>query len=290
MMRCDAYERLLHAWMDDALAPGEAEEMRAHADGCPSCAELAAALREALALCHDMGGEAEVPHTAATAWRRAVRLEAAGTSARRKPFAMPRWEAWAGLAAGVLVLIGGANLVRLGRTNLLPNAALHDSAPAQIVLDMPASPADEAPEMALSDVHRALSLAPPAAALQEDADIPLEHEAAFEAFESEAFDLEALEFEASEPEALGSEAFDADGSMYAADGKSLAPLRAQALPAAESEAIDDVEARERAPVAPLAFLLDAIIFAALCLPIAAIAFCIVRLRKRGKKMQKPPES
>jgi len=303
-MRCDKFEDLLHAWMDEALAPEKAKEARAHADACPACAELAAALREALAMCRDMGEEAEVPHAAATAWRRAVRVEAAGSKTRRRVFAMPRWEAWAGLAAGILVLIGGANLVRLGRTSLQPNAALHDSAPAKAEFDrLRADALEDALDAAPPDVQRTLFLAPPATAPQEDAD-------AFAGMESgEAFD--GAPFDMAERSGAG-------GSIAPTDSETptlSAPFEAQGLeeradlPAAEPETIQQAEAIERTEAAEAAieeepeaderaggrapfveFLLDAGLFLALCLPAAAIALGIARLRRRGKKMQNPPES
>ena len=60
--------------------------------------------------------------------------------------------------------------------------------------------------------------------------------------------------------------------------------------ASEEEAPEtEAKASEHVPFAPWEFLLDAGIFLALCLPVAAIAFGIVRLRKRGKKVQNEPE-
>jgi len=152
-MRCDQFEFLLHSWMDDTLAPEETIALRAHADACPLCAELAAALREALALCRDMGNEAQVPQAAGMAWRQAVRAEATGNRAGRR-FSLPRWETWAGLAAGILVLIGGANLIRYGRVYLEPtnNTALHQPGEFMALPEMPMPPmaAPEADQMLAS--------------------------------------------------------------------------------------------------------------------------------------------
>jgi len=278
-MRCNQFEHLLHGWVDGALAPDEAMAVRAHADACPICADLATTLREALALCGGMGDEADVPQAAAMAWRRAVRTEAAGSRVRR--FALPRWEAWAGLAAGILVLIGGANMVRLGRMSLQPNnAALVDYAPAPVVMEQAMEPAyeavvfDAAPEMA--DAEMKEPQAPHAFASRAADLMPSEALSEADAFweDADADDGEYIVMESSEPFAAF-EAFEPE-----AEGGAI-PI----------EWPEPTPAKDEAPASfnLLAFLRDGAIFLALCMPPAAIALCIVRLCNRGKKARKPSQ-
>lgn len=303
-MRCDQFERLLHAWMDGVLSPEEAMEVRAHADACPLCAELAGALRDALAACRDMDDEAEVPQAAALSWRRAVRVEAAKTKERRGLFAIPRWRGVASLAAGILVLIGGANLVRLGRMSLQPIAPdespdFAEPAPAEVALVPQADSFEEAPDMpdALPPAPYAASysaevdLAEPAAEISSDADVARLADAG--GMGSEAFGG-AMGTGAAEPEPADA-AFEAEYEAGFEEDFELdeAPLETQVKTAESTEEeTTNAEAEPVAPVdryEPLAFLLDACVFLALCLPPAAIAFFIVRLCKREKKAPNQPE-
>ncbi|MCL2811423.1 MAG: zf-HC2 domain-containing protein [Clostridia bacterium] len=278
-MRCDQFEHLLHSWMDDTLTPEETTAMRAHADACPSCAELATTLREALALCADMGDEAEVPQAAAITWRQAVRAQAAGDRARRR-FALPRWETWAGLAAGILVLIGGANLVRYGRLYLEPvNNAPHGSVPLVVFDKLPSDDFNVLPEMAESQM-----------AVPE-----MEVPQADQTLAQRAVGLMPSE-SLSESEPLWQdEDADTGGHMNLADSEAFfafepEPVRTE-TPEEQAELAEEPlnRADAPAPVATLAFLRDAGIFLALCLPPAAIALCIARLYKRRKKARNRPK-
>ncbi len=122
MMHCNEFERLLHAWLDGELTGADEARMREHAAACPGCAELLTALEAAQEVCEELGPEVDVPETAAMAWRQAVRTEAAldlkPHLAKKRAFSSRRWESWASVAAGLVLLVGGANLVRAGRLYL----------------------------------------------------------------------------------------------------------------------------------------------------------------------------
>jgi len=288
--------------MDQALVPEESMEMRAHADACPACAELAGALREALAICHGMGNEVAVPETAATAWRRAVRAEKNTGAKARHTFAMPRWEAWAGLAAGILVLIGGTNLVRFGRMNI-NHVAVEQAAPAvdhatpvEATLEPQADALhvmemDAPSDTVISDMAKVLFSAPSGAMSSGGGDGEAFFEAEIPAPLAFYEDADTSEAPALHREqALGMEP---SAARYWAEEAPEEIMNGMMDPKMDEDAAPDVEvdaeADARARSAPLAFLLDAGIFAALCLPPAAIAYCIARLRRRGKKMQKQPK-
>jgi len=102
------------------------------------------------------------------------------------------------------------------------------------------------------------------------------------------------------PDAMHSEAFGGAAPDLAAaePEEELIELKEEELKEEEAlretrKAVEEtMEPDADAPAArsaPLAFLLDACIFLALCLPPAAIAFYVARLRKREKKAPNQPE-
>ena len=106
-MKCAEFTNMLHDMMDGTLSSEQTERMNEHAASCPGCAERSAALKNALDGCRELGGDAPVPEAVSSAWRRAVKNE--GTKKKtRRPAAIYRWEAWAGLAAALLLLTAGA--------------------------------------------------------------------------------------------------------------------------------------------------------------------------------------
>lgn len=287
-MRCEDFARLLHAWADGFLSPEESAQMQAHAAECPACAEQWRALEAALETFVGMGGEAEVPEAAAMAWRQAVRAESARTNpapARRR-FSAHRWETWAGFAAGILILIGGANLVRAGRLSLQPQRLGENSAPAPAQLQiMPAaSPPAQAPESALRNP----------APLAEPIDGRLYTGEPLPEAKEDSYSLDAGGSGA--PGAAKSEAGEAEEASLAEDSAPFMMAEeatgtggASATEAANDQADQEpseAETLERDVSAPnplLEFLMDAGIFAALCLPVAAAVLWIRRLRARGRR-------
>jgi len=274
-MRCDRFMNLLHTWMDGTLPSDGAKQMLMHVEACPACAELAQALREALEGCNSLGDEVVVPEATAAAWRNAVRTEAAGGKPMYR-LTTRRWETWAGLAAGILVLIGGANLVRLGRSVLqqgeMPVSAVHMEIPLESrmkALSDPQEPSD-------------YLLPVPFAGSGNDDEEP---ESMYEEADVSVPESEFLA--SSEP------AGEIGGGMHndavnAYDGTELLKPELKSAVYAESAEENDSDINKGALAETVSrptaeFLLDMGIFAVVCLLPAGIAGWFFRLRRRKKK-------
>ncbi len=288
MMRCEAFEELLHPWLDGFLDETEGEAMRTHAAQCPACTERAEALREALAACAEAGAEVEVPEAAASAWRQAVRAEAARAkvvplqSKRAALGRVQRIGGWAvSVAAGLLFLLGGATLVHEGTLGW-PMKSEQNAVQSEMAAPMQsasepaqAEPLEAAPQAAPKAASRVAEAKASDEASKDDyaeapASLPEDGSATAAEVEAEA---------EAQPE-LAEEMLDAPAPKL-----SLARMAtSEPLPPAEPEL-------ERGGSGFAHFLLDMATFAMMCLPLAVaggIVYAVVRgiLRRRGRKNAK----
>lgn len=123
-MRCDKWKRLISDGLDGALEPGSRARLEAHLEGCPSCREYSLAMARLQAASREIAPMAPAPERMARSMARLKaglgRAAAAGLEPGLKPahapLAGPQW-AWAGLSAGLLVVLAGLyfTVLRPGR-------------------------------------------------------------------------------------------------------------------------------------------------------------------------------
>lgn len=79
MMNCERFKSMLDSYIDCELSEEEKNAMEEHTLCCDNCAELLSQALTASALCAELNEGLTVPLECQTAWRRAVRKEAAHT-------------------------------------------------------------------------------------------------------------------------------------------------------------------------------------------------------------------
>jgi hypothetical protein len=142
-MKCGVCEKRLSAWLAGELSGDEEAAVRAHLDGCRSCAHLFEEQRATLALLHRMGGE-ELPADFGASLH--ARLVAAGPPPRgsrlstlaERLFGLGRPLAFAAAGALAVALVVG---VRVG-----PRRHAASSPPEEAVAAGPVEPVFRVPQ------------------------------------------------------------------------------------------------------------------------------------------------
>ena len=206
-------EGTIHAWLDGALPPDEAALAESHVAGCAACAALVAEARGLVAASSriltkldEVPGDV-VPITSAPS-RRVARRRA--------------WNAWpVRVAAGLLLMAGGAAVLTTNRTVWSPDAAVELKSEAASVMD--SAPVAPAPPAVARHAVPAPNVRPAAPA--------------------DARDLEASETAArfSAPAAIGAAAGRVTGGATVAEGAGAdaASQQRQAREAREERAAND---------------------------------------------------
>ncbi|MBQ8111435.1 MAG: zf-HC2 domain-containing protein [Clostridia bacterium] len=201
-MTCAEIDAMLDRLMDDELTGEERQALQAHGQTCPACAAAIRSTLQMKALFAEMEPEVDVPLEAQAKWRGAVR-QASRQQNRR------RLTRWIGSAAAAVVVLAGVGLAlnagrnaRTDRTQPVkaeyavnreaqqPDATMeiYDAAEAPMPLIDESVAAGGAAERAAGSASMELEMAddageyavmaPPAAALSEDAIIEADGESA----------------------------------------------------------------------------------------------------------------
>lgn len=101
MMNCAQTDALLDALLDGDVQESDQAALQAHCAHCAACAEKLRATQAMKRVLLEIPPEMDVPLTAQTAWRKAVKAEAQKRRVRG-------WTRWAGgIAAALVVAVGG---------------------------------------------------------------------------------------------------------------------------------------------------------------------------------------
>lgn len=104
-MSCEQFGQSLDQYLDSELNPVQRAAFIEHARVCPGCGERLEFATRLMTMCAEMDEGVQMPLEGQTAWRRAIRGEAA---ARKKPARLPAFaRGLSGLAAALLLLAGG---------------------------------------------------------------------------------------------------------------------------------------------------------------------------------------
>lgn len=223
-MDCKAFSDLLDAFSEGSLPEDQAEEMRAHAAECPSCAAL---LQQRLD-CRALDEEAQVPPEFSAAWRQRIREEE--TKAKRA--SARRWRGYLAAAAALIFVAGGVLLAWKAAPS--PEAAAGPGEPPAGLLTAERSVLSNAPSAVGGDAGKEAPAPLMASAYQ----APKEAAA-----EMEAVDTDSILSDAGEEAAFADVSFTVLTADFDADLRALQELaeglsgRAEALPA-EAESGD----------------------------------------------------
>lgn len=119
-VNCSFFQEHMNAYLDSELDQETRSAMISHADECPDCSERLETMTRLLMMCAELDEGLSVPLDVQSAWRHAIRREAAGKQVpsgrnagvrRRKPNGLVR--AVSAVAAAAVLLAGGTVAYRL---------------------------------------------------------------------------------------------------------------------------------------------------------------------------------
>lgn len=128
---CDAFSERLQGYLDSELDQSVRDEMEEHAKTCPECGLMLDQATRLLTMCAELDEGLSVPLPVMSAWRQAIRAEA---KQKKRPLLGPFARSAGAIAAAVLVLVGGTQVMRnqglLGDTNkpYAPTAMMRETA------------------------------------------------------------------------------------------------------------------------------------------------------------------
>ena len=140
-MNCTQMDQYLDAMMDGTLDDGAMQAVEAHCRDCAACAEKLKVTRQMMRVFDEMAPEMDVPLTAQTAWRGAIKRESGRSRQRR----LIRYAG--GIAAALVVAIGATLALKMpAKNDALTQAREADMAAGLAVTDEALIEADGAAE------------------------------------------------------------------------------------------------------------------------------------------------